>query len=372
MTAYEECNMMKAMLQRLGFSCEAARAICDREGIQSLSELRALQDADLNALYAKISDIFIPFCAQERLKLACYFLRHKLRTSRPVTFKDIDLREIESMAEFRTIEMERPKTKQITPNKNMIDTSDWLKTMDCIEDFLRRHRGVTGVPLSYVVRKDMAVPDYDDGYPHENFPTMDMEMIARAPIRNDTDDGFVTSYLADREQVWNIISDITYDKPDCWEYVKPAQATADGRAAYWNLVHRYLGSHRVEQLANASEEFICRTKYTGPLEEKRFEAFVQSHIRHHNVLESLVKYGYENFMRENYKIDYLLEAVEHCKEFAYVVPAVKMDLKLGKEMMTLVDVAERLLYFVRNHCECEVNNEKEQAIQRVNKKQKHK
>lgn len=113
-----------------------------------------------------------------------------------------------------------------------------------MKQILQRHRGVTGVPLSYVVTKAIAVPDTANKGIAENYPLMEMEMKARAPIRNDADDGFVDLYRADREHVWRILFDSTRDNADGWEYVKAAQATTDGRTTFWNLINRYLGQNQ--------------------------------------------------------------------------------------------------------------------------------
>jgi hypothetical protein len=53
--------------------------------------------------------------------------------------------------------------------------------MEAVEEFIRQFHGVNDVPLSYVVRTSLAPkPAVTD--PATNYPTIDKEMIARAPI----------------------------------------------------------------------------------------------------------------------------------------------------------------------------------------------
>ena len=45
----------------------------------------------------------------------------------------------------------------------VIDGKNWKKTIDSLEEYLRGHIGIKGVPLSYVVRSKEAVdPSLDE------------------------------------------------------------------------------------------------------------------------------------------------------------------------------------------------------------------
>ncbi len=62
--------------------------------------------------------------------------------------------------------------------------------METIDEYMRSYLGERKVPLAYVVRKNVAIPDGDD--PSTNYPTIQDEMIARAPHTVVATDGTVT------------------------------------------------------------------------------------------------------------------------------------------------------------------------------------
>ena len=75
-----------------------------------------------------------------------------------------------------------------------INTKDWPKTMEAIEEYLCAYLGETGIPLAYVIHKTVDVPEDPD--PPTSYPSIQDEMIARAP-HNDTVGNPLPMYLAD-------------------------------------------------------------------------------------------------------------------------------------------------------------------------------
>jgi len=59
-----------------------------------------------------------------------------------------------------------------------IDAKDWPKTLEAIETYLRSCLGQKEIPLAYVVRRDIAVPEAD---PSTNYRSRHAKMICRAP-----------------------------------------------------------------------------------------------------------------------------------------------------------------------------------------------
>ncbi len=65
-----------------------------------------------------------------------------------------------------------------------LDTSNATKSFDKVKTFLGETRGVTGVPLLYVIRVELVSPDDDKDDPafgeeDLKYISVDMEMIAR-------------------------------------------------------------------------------------------------------------------------------------------------------------------------------------------------
>ena len=81
--------------------------------------------------------------AKDNLKLAIYYVKHQDRVLQTVNIGDITLTNVCKLIKQRDTEKNHtgPDT---TP---AIDSKDWPKTMEAVEEYLRQFRGVNDVPL---------------------------------------------------------------------------------------------------------------------------------------------------------------------------------------------------------------------------------
>ena len=193
---------VRSALVRLGFTQDAAKTMVEDQGITDLHELEILCDKELKLLcyvcrrpggtianpnpdtQGNINNPGnqISVRAETNLKLAAYYIRHRLhRTSRPVTPGDITLEAVRGLITLRDFEGNNPAfhTKHYE-GAPTADLKDWVRTLEALDVFLTETRGERNIPLYYVVRKEVAVkPDDED--PSTNYSTIAAEMIARAP-----------------------------------------------------------------------------------------------------------------------------------------------------------------------------------------------
>ena len=217
------------------------------------------------------------------MKLAAYWLKFCIKTSRVTQPGDIDLPAVRSIRGLRDWE---DNHSALEAADNIINTKDWPKTMEAIVELLRGNLGVMGIPLAYVVRENEAVA----ADPADGWPTQQDEMINRAPIVNAAGNRTAT-FITDNQRTWVIISEITRDK-ECWTYVKVAQRTRDGRMAFWSLYNHYLGPNAVDNMANLAERKLIQTTYDGEKKRWNFEKYMTVHTDAHHTLDGLVRYGY--------------------------------------------------------------------------------
>ncbi len=103
-----------------------------------------------------------------------------------------------------------------------LDTATAPKVFDKVKRILARARGVTGVPLVYVIRVAL-IPEEENNDPpfgeeETRYTSIDMEMTARAPILSDDADiydkdpenleaygPFVPTFLTDTKKFWSIL-----------------------------------------------------------------------------------------------------------------------------------------------------------------------
>lgn len=292
---------MRQAYVRLRFPQAAATAVTDVQFIDSIVELRELTDKEIENLCkvirrpggtipnpnagapnapATIPDPGIPvsLAAENNLKMAAFWLRHQVRVQRNPTPAEITLVNIRTLRELRDSEI----AYEAPTEYPTINVKDWPKTIEAIREFLRIFLGETKIPLAYVIRDTVELPEGDD--PSDGYATVQDEMIRRAPHGTQV-------YQTDNQMVWTIIAQISREH-DCWTYVKPAQSTRDGRAAFQSLFNHYLGPNNVDNLSSAAEKRLQTVTYVGEQRRWNFEKYVKVHVDQFTILNGLVEHGY--------------------------------------------------------------------------------
>ena len=170
-----------------------------------------------------------------------------------------------------------------------VDTWDWPRAIETILEWLGDCLGQSGVPLAYVVRDDEDVPtaEYD---PPTNYDTIQLEMIARAPIRVAGAGGALGAYhptfLANRIKVWNMLNTLFRNK-ECFTYIRCGLRTKDGRMAFRALRDHYLGSANVDNMSSKAESKLQKTEYRGEGRRFNFEKYAWIHKEQHMILDGL-------------------------------------------------------------------------------------
>ena len=296
----------KTMLGLLGFSEEAANKIYDVQGVNAISEWKEMDDEAITTLCKVLRrpggtaagggadpGVMVSARAETNLKLAVFFMKHQERVSRGVQWSDVTLSEIRKLSRQR--EMEDKTSDSGTADTPKVDPKDWSKTMESLVEYLATFRGVTGVPLSYVVRKEL-IPKTAASDPPTNYNTLDEEMIARAPIMataNASEDGpFVDTFIIDRVKVWEKLS-VLMISAEAWTYFKIGRKSKDGRKAFLAVDGHYLGPNNVDHLARSAERKLHNLAYRSERKGWNFEKYVTAHKEQHTILQGLEEHGYK-------------------------------------------------------------------------------
>ena len=195
-----EAAAMHAALARIGFTNEAAAAIINEQGIDSMTEIYQLKDDAIEQLckvvhcpgraivnpqagtpgqQATLPNPGTPVSlrAESNLKLAAYWACFRKNTHRTTTPADLDLEPIRALQDLHDWEDAHEEAK---PPDKLVNTHDWHKTLEAIEEYHRGCPGVMGIPLSYVVREaELVMPDPEPGAP---MCSLQDELIACVPI----------------------------------------------------------------------------------------------------------------------------------------------------------------------------------------------
>ena len=94
----------------------------------------------------------------------CYLLRFRTCTSRTMFAGDMTLEAICGMKSHKEWEA---KHEDVDPPT--INTKDWPRTIDTIEEYLHGYLGATKIPLAYVIRENEAMSHMDPAGGYNNY-----------------------------------------------------------------------------------------------------------------------------------------------------------------------------------------------------------
>ena len=312
------------------FNDDAAGAIVDDQGYSDLDELCRLDDKGADNLCSilrksqtgpagVVAGQSISNLAQERLKLAIFALKHQKRVSREIDLSDMSKESILALDQQR--QMEKTFTNKLD-GYAQATFKDLAKLFEWVSEQLEHGRGINGEKLAYVVRPDL-IPPYEDRDPPENYPSLDAEMIARAPILEDGDidpdqtalalkaledsGPFCASFRIDMVTVWNILYEMFGQTP-AWLHGQSTKKEKNGRKLFRLLFDHYLGAEHVTHQANKVEARIASLSYKGEQKNWGWDKYVDAHIEQHIIAKNLMPYGYSG-IDERSKIRHLLAGI---------------------------------------------------------------
>lgn len=306
---------LRTSLGRMGLSYEAALFLTDVQGMDTLTEFQFLNDDEVESLCRVLRrpggtsgtppvphpGFAVSVRAELNLKMMCYLLRYRERTSRTVTAADITITSVRAVKVHREWENHH---KDVDPPT--LQTKDWPKMIEAIEEWLRGCLGTTKIPLAYVIRPTIEVIA-DGNDPATDYSSSVKELIARAPIK-DADGTYVQDYLADREMVWDKLSSLLRGN-DCFSYMRSGQKNTDGRMAFLGLKDHYLGPNNVDNMAASAERILATTAYHGETRRWTFEKYVKLHVDQHHILEGLKEHGHAGIDVRS-KVRHLMDGIK--------------------------------------------------------------
>ena len=284
-----DADESREMHVRIGFSVEAADAIFHKHGYVSMTLLSQMDDKEVENLCkvlrrpgggttnttgsgASATSVTkanlgeeVSIVAEKRLKVVSFIARHFLeRVSKPIDFSDVTT---DLVDEFTPIKKEEdsyvfPDIDK-WPTLTIDNGVNWPDTIEGIAAFCYTERGITGIPLGYLLRETMEVPS-DSGNGYE---TKRDEMIARAPHEKTIGTKAIKTpaYEADNKRLFELLTNLTTQKGGntVRECIRLFGRTKDGVGAYAALYHQVLGPNAVNDQTSKAESDLqaCKRKF---------------------------------------------------------------------------------------------------------------
>lgn len=307
--AVVEIDPMDLALQWIGFDSAATRERLRIEGFNAFDDLKALKEKDIRDLaesYGRrtITDGRFIF-GLRRIRYLIGLVHWvqdfgrvgQVPTIVPFGEDAAAFRQVLDIAfdraEVRRIEKEQSDTvsKAADPGK-FKDERKWPEWEPAFCNYLSTIPGVSGVPLSYVVR-ELGVPDPDATY--ESF---NEQAIACSPL-----EGAV--FQADARKVHQLIKSFLQTET-AEQWVKPIAKKQNGRADMEALRNHYSGEGNTSRRIAVLAERIRDTLFYKSERAMQFSAFLDKMQKMFNIFEE------ENEqVTEQAKVRMLLKKVEH-------------------------------------------------------------
>jgi hypothetical protein len=347
------------------FRADAAKEITENQGYDDLDEFYLLDDKGVATLCSIVrkphasasgstSGHAISNLAQEHLKLAIFAMNHFKRMSREIDLDSLTKKDIIAFSQQRQMEL---TFKNKTEGFAQATFKDLAKTFETVMEQLEHARGVSGVQLAYVPHKKLIPLDEDDD-PPANYPSLDDEAIARAPILEDhvallgqsvkaiahlEENGpFCDTFRIDMVMVWNILFEMFGQMP-AWPHAASTKKEKNGRKLYCLLFAHYLGSDHVNHLAKKMEARLASLTYRGKQKNWDWSHYTDAHIKQHTIAKNLMEHGYSG-LDESSKVRHLLTGIQDNA----VQPVVCQVLAMREEEKTFTTCSALFADFIRH------------------------
>ncbi len=200
-----------------------------------------------------------------------------------------------------------------------LDTATATKIFDKVKSILARVRGMTGVPLVYVIRV-VLIPEEEKEDPpfgdeDTKYTSIDMETTARAPILSDEADiynqdpvdlkaygPFVPTFLTDTKKVWSILL-VCFCLSSVWQHVKKFAQQENGHQAWRTLHDHFFGRDKVNTMVADILSTLKSLHYSGDQKNVTFDKYCTAHVDQHNCHAFLAEWNVKP-LEETMKIHY--------------------------------------------------------------------
>ena len=330
-------DMFKSVLL---FSDGAAESLHDDQMITTFDVLRELDDDTIKetcraikkpggaAIGYQISELSVT-----RFKLFAFWARHIWRTCRPTNWTDTTWDEVSILKNQKTLEDSLQDKKVPETPAMTLDPQSAAKAFLDMVVLLGKMRGISGIPLAYVVRFNLKSPNntpYGNptrdlpafGQPESPYSSVDEKLIARAAIlRNDLTQGQLTAsletlesegpfeptFLADMVAVFHILH-ACWGKSSWWTHVKKVKGK-NGRHVWRTLHAALLGGDRITATSSAIVTKLQSFRYEGDRKNFNFDKYVTLHVDQHNQHSDLTEYGVDP-LAESLKIHWFQDGIK--------------------------------------------------------------
>ena len=250
-----------------GITAAAGRTAIIQEGFTTVAHFARVKSNDIDSMVKNLrstrignqASIRIGAIPTKNMKALAWWARDKKRRGMNIMGDDFDEQALEEAVVSMELEEAEDETKVEAPGL-LKSADDWISLELTLTNYLRSIRGTSGVPLAYIIRKD--VDDIEEADHQGN----DIEQLIRqAPHHG-------ANYKVDNNQVYRIIKSKVIGT-DILKWINPFDKNQDGRGAMEQLRHHYDGPGQIQRKISQAEAQIASLHYKSE-QAFNFERFI--------------------------------------------------------------------------------------------------
>ena len=305
------------VLEVCGFVTPANRVSVRSEGFADISDFGMMKVTNFASMATRISRMR-PTAGGFRfgevhvrnLEALAFWVRDKQRRNEPLVareftqaVRDQSRRDVDT----EYIEISQAEASKTTAPAKFV-AADWVSWEIVFINYLAGIYGVSGVPLNYVIRKDL---------PGGHAIITESERLVRAaPLTG-------RIFQSDTQKVYRILKGVTVGT-DAWEWIKSYDSNQDGRLAFKALREHYDGPGEIDKRISLARTQIKELFYKNE-QTFSFEKFV---TKLNGAFQMLAE-CHEDLTEKN-KVDHMITAMSQCTNSA--ITAATTTILMNPEM----------------------------------------
>ena len=287
----------------LNLKQDAAKYLYDQEDLTKPFNWAKLNEKTIGMIVKNCRDsaVHVNATAANKMVLLAFLCMHQERIQRPLlelTSVDEDiLEDIERQKQLEDRYMNEKVSSD--PPSLPLDDANVTKSISTIQTDLNGRRGITGIPLSYVIRFSAHVPaahqDPPFGESDSNYPSMDDEMIRRAQIYSrdvnvdEVKGPFSKVFLIDSATVYTLLEK-AFGRTSFWTNARVYSKKKEGRKAWISLIKFHFGNDRATTMADLLRSKLMKATFAGPKRSFTFTQYCNLHTSTHTTASEILMY----------------------------------------------------------------------------------
>ena len=278
-------------LTNIGVAEPARLLLRDQGGITTVPTLMEVSPMDLEEMWENLAKTatsmrlqneanrpILSYPAKRRMVAFRLYLEYLLRSGiardeaiTRFTGNRVDL----WLAHAKTLKDDSKRDSDKLTNVPLIaNVKKWQVFKELLQTRLSQERNQgLGVPLSYLVR---AQAESTQETIRAEYPSLDARLVACVDLNGPMFD-------RDNKDLYQLLKSKTVDG-ELWTFVKPFDATQNGRAAYLALLNQAKGPAAKDQRIRNACTSMQNAHFNGKSKNWTFEKYVQRHQECHNIL----------------------------------------------------------------------------------------